>query len=168
MAKYSEEFLKAVKDVLALEGGEVNDPLDNGGRTKYGISQRAYPQLNIGALTEEHAIKIYYEDYWQLLKCDYLPPIVAFKLFEMGVNVGRHRAVTLLQIALNAYNGNTALKIDGQIGKITITAVNLAVPNLLVQFLRVVQAGYYMGIVSANPSQERFKNGWLKRAGVMA
>lgn len=166
MNNYSEGFKAAVREVLKLEGGYVNDPVDRGGETKYGISKKAYPQLDIPSLTEEQAIAIYHADYWELLKCDKLPDNIAAKLFEIGVNTGRHRAVTLLQIALNAYNGNTALKIDGMIGDKTISAAALAVSSLLLRFLCAVQAGHYTGLVGRAPSQERFINGWLKRAGV--
>lgn len=37
-----------------------NDP---GGKTKYGISQKAYPALNIKALTLNEVKKIYFRDY---------------------------------------------------------------------------------------------------------
>jgi len=39
------DFEKAFLLTVAFEGGDVNDPDDRGGRTRYGISQRAYPAL---------------------------------------------------------------------------------------------------------------------------
>ena len=50
-------------DLIEREGGYVNDPDDPGGETKFGISKRAYPHLDIKNLTEEHAADIYYNDY---------------------------------------------------------------------------------------------------------
>lgn len=52
-------FQRAVTWILKAEGGESNDPADPGGLTKYGISQRAHPTVNISALTENDAIEIY-------------------------------------------------------------------------------------------------------------
>ncbi|WP_425526518.1 glycosyl hydrolase 108 family protein [Xanthomonas oryzae] len=50
--------------MLSHEGGYVNDPRDPGGETQWGISKRAYPELNIRALTRDQAIEIYRRDYW--------------------------------------------------------------------------------------------------------
>ena len=33
--------------ILQTEGGYVNDPADPGGETKYGISKKAYPTVDI-------------------------------------------------------------------------------------------------------------------------
>jgi lysozyme family protein len=71
---YPAEFTYAVNEVLRSEGGLVNDPADPGGLTNYGISQRAYPGVDIAKLTKEEAIAIYYRDYWLAAKCDKLPP----------------------------------------------------------------------------------------------
>ena len=58
------QFLEIVYDTLDHEGGYVNDPTDPGGETNYGISKRAYPKIDIKALTKHEAVKIYYKDYW--------------------------------------------------------------------------------------------------------
>jgi lysozyme family protein len=53
--------------ILAVEGGYVNNPADPGGETKYGISKRAYPNIDIAKLTLDQALNIYYNAYWQPL-----------------------------------------------------------------------------------------------------
>ena len=63
-------FLRAVKEVLKIEGGYVNNPNDRGGETKYGISKRAYPNVDIKNLTLDKAKQIYYNDYWYNIKLD--------------------------------------------------------------------------------------------------
>ncbi len=52
-------FEGALKFTLSWKGGLVNDPNDPGGETKYGISKRAYPELDIANLTLEQAKGIY-------------------------------------------------------------------------------------------------------------
>ena len=54
-------FSKAIVKTLAKEGGAIftDDPNDAGGATKYGISQRAYPNVDIRNLTEQQAREIY-------------------------------------------------------------------------------------------------------------
>lgn len=53
-------FPDCIAHVLAAEGGLVNHPKDPGGVTKFGISQRAYPALNIRELTPEAAKANFY------------------------------------------------------------------------------------------------------------
>ena len=50
--------------------GYVNDPKDPGGETNYGISKRAYPDVDIKNLTEDGAKDIYKRDYWDKNKCE--------------------------------------------------------------------------------------------------
>ena len=59
---YPDIFNKCIKIILRNEGGYVNHPSDPGGETNMGIAKRFYPNLDIENLTEEEAIKIYYED----------------------------------------------------------------------------------------------------------
>ena len=58
-------FDDAFEALMAHEGGYANDPRDPGGETKYGISKRAYPAVDIRNLTLEAAKAIYKRDYWR-------------------------------------------------------------------------------------------------------
>jgi lysozyme family protein len=58
------EFNGAFEILIGHEGGYVDHPDDPGGETKYGISKRSYPEVNIAALTLDKAKAIYREDYW--------------------------------------------------------------------------------------------------------
>lgn len=62
------EFNGAVERTLKFEGILSNDKYDAGGLTKFGISKRAYPKLDIVNLTVEDAKKIYERDYWKGLQ----------------------------------------------------------------------------------------------------
>ena len=55
---YPTAFAAAVSRVLADEGGLVDDPADTGKVTKYGISQRQYPELDIARLSRDQAVEI--------------------------------------------------------------------------------------------------------------
>ena len=46
-------FNKIIEKVLEHEGGYVNDPTDLGGETKYGITKRFYPDVDIKNLTKD-------------------------------------------------------------------------------------------------------------------
>jgi lysozyme family protein len=157
------KFEKAIKRVLEFEGGYSNDPTDAGGETKYGISKRSYPNLDIRNLTLDGAKLIYYRDFWEpQLYRDFESVELAEKVFDLAVNVGTSKAHLLLQRALRAV-GNS-VKEDGVLGKVTLAAVNSADSGELLAALRSEAAGYYRSIVAKNSSQNKFINGWLKRA----
>jgi len=96
----NKDFEKAIKFVLKWEGGYSNDPNDPGGETKYGISKRSYPELDISKLTLKQAKEIYYQNYWLKTSCDELPFPFNIVVFDTAVNMGRRKAIELL----NAYN----------------------------------------------------------------
>ena len=81
-------FLNAFALVVGEEGGYSTNPADPGGETKWGISKRAYPDLDIAALTLEQAQGIYQRDYWEPLGCDAMPWSTALLVFDCGVNMG--------------------------------------------------------------------------------
>lgn len=90
-------FEKAVEVVLDFEGRYYeNDPTDPGGETKFGISKKAYPDVNIKDLTEEQAKEIYYRDYWQKTGCDELSYPLDIVIFDTAVNMGIGKAHLIL------------------------------------------------------------------------
>ena len=74
--------------VIGVEGGYVNNPEDPGGETKYGISKRAYPDLDIRNLTLAAAKAIYLRDYWTAHHCDQMEWGKALLVFDCAVNGG--------------------------------------------------------------------------------
>jgi lysozyme family protein len=88
-------FLSAFTLVVGAEGGYVCDPNDPGGATKYGISQRAFPNVDIQGLTLEQAQQIYLTSYWNPLNLDSKPWNTALLKFDCGVNQGINFAQTL-------------------------------------------------------------------------
>jgi len=90
------DFDKALKFVLKWEGDYSNDPRDPGGETKYGISKRSYPELNISKLTLKQAKEIYYQNYWLKCGCDNLPYPFNIVVFDTAVNMGRSRAIKFM------------------------------------------------------------------------
>ena len=116
-----QEFFKIVNHTLEEEGGYVNDPTDKGGETNYGISKRAYPDLNIFELTEDDAIDIYWEDYWLRGKCDKVPVKLQAIYFDMCVYFGISGAIKVLQETANGKGAN--IEVDGRIGPNTIKAI---------------------------------------------
>jgi lysozyme family protein len=160
---YSSKFLKAFDYLMYHEGGYVKDPKDAGGETKYGVSKRSYPHLDIKNLTRDQARQIYFVDFWMKAKCESIDDEnIATKFFDLAVHTGIPQAIKLIQRASRA--AGTQVAEDGIIGSITLKAINEADSTDLLAALKAEAAGYYRLIANANPSQRRFIEGWLNRA----
>lgn len=165
--RYPKKFLRAVTRVLADEGGYTNDPSDPGGETKYGISRRSYPDVDIPNLTREQAIAIYYRDYWVTGSYGYLPAGIGDKLFALAVNIGGENVTRCLQRALRACGNRVAD--DGKLGPITLAAARAAPAGALLAAFRSEAAGHYRVLAALWPGEHRgarceFLTGWLNRA----
>lgn len=98
------DFEWAVEFVLRMEGGFQNNPNDKGNYrpdgtlvgTKYGISARSYPHLDIPNLTKDDAKFIYERDYWKPVVeavTYFSPPSHLLNVFDFGVNAGVARSL---------------------------------------------------------------------------
>lgn len=81
-------FDRVMDFVLKWEGGLSVDPNDPGGTTKYGISQRANPDVDVPNLTVEEAKEIYRERYWDRIGGDSLDYGTALSLMDFAVHSG--------------------------------------------------------------------------------
>ena len=159
-----QRFRQALEVVLAHEGGYVNDPADPGGETKYGISKRSYPHLDIKSLTKKQAAEIYYRDWWlKYTYGDIADLAVATKAFDLSVNMGSANAHRILQRAVN-WTEKKQLKVDGILGSKTLTAVNQADPVRVVQAMRFAAAEYYYLLAKNRSASRKYLFGWLNRA----
>tara|TARA_B100000508_G_C11279534_1_gene189820 strand:- start:8 stop:481 length:474 start_codon:yes stop_codon:yes gene_type:complete len=151
-------FNEIIEKVLEHEGGYVNDPTDLGGETKYGITKRFYPDVDIKNLTIEQAKEIYKKDYWDKNKVESLPQNLWHIYFDMCVNMGKRTAVKVLQRAAN--NRGKDLEVDGGLGPKTIEALN----GVELDRVRAFRVKYYVDLITAKPEQEKFYLGWFRRA----
>jgi len=149
-------FDDAFQRVVGLEGGYVNDPLDAGGETRYGISKRAYPNEDIRNLTLDRAKAIYARDYWHPAGCDGAPDLLKFDLFDMAVNQGLSAAVKALQYAAGVVE-------DGSLGPQTLAAIARELPIRLLFRFDAARLVHYAECSDAN--LVRFGRGWLHRCG---
>ena len=149
-------FHEALNFTLMNEGGYSDDPQDKGGRTKWGISQNAYPNVNISEMKREEMETIYFNDYWNPLYSK-LNNRLAVRLFDLGVNVGVRRAVKVLQKTLNKHF-DVLLKEDGAYGLITHRLITKNNQQSVYSALVFEASLYYSSL-----NQPRFFKGWLNR-----
>ena len=146
-------FNEAIGLVLKHEGGLVDDPADSGGITKYGISKRAYPDIDIKNLTIEKAKEIYRQDYWLKSYADKLPIDIRYIHFDTAINCGLKRAAKILQESIGG------IAIDGIIGNQTLSNA----PKTNIYKYGIYRLEFYNYLVSKKPSQVKFIKGWTNR-----
>lgn len=151
-----DSFDSAFAKVVSVEGGYVNDRRDPGGETKYGISQRAYPNVDIKNLTLDQAKAIYKENYWDRIRGDELPDPLSHLVFDSAVNQGTGPAVKMLQAALK-------INVDGVVGQETLKAAKTAGSYVCAVFMTKRALRY-----TRNPDFETFGEGWLNRLFIMS
>ena len=147
------DFDRAFDRLIGSEGGYVDHPNDPGGETKFGVSRRSYPDVDIKSLTREQAKEIYRRDFWQRGRMDEYDPAIAFQVFDIAVNSGIETAVRLLQRAAGVAD-------DGHIGPVTVAAVkSKSVTDMLM--LIVAHRIKFWTRLSTWPT---FGKGWANRA----
>jgi len=132
---YSPAFMENFYRTLNLEGGPTTD---TGGYTKYGISQKAHPGIDVRKLTKDDAARIYKTEYWDKINGDRLHnvnPALASTLFDAAVN----QSVSKANKYLTASNGD---------------------PNKVMDMRRAD----YNALVASNPDMYgKYQEGWNNR-----
>ena len=157
-------FEECLARVLKHECGYVNDPLDTGGRTNLGVTQRVWEEwvghpvseADMRALTPQKIAPMYKMKYWNPSYCEKLPKGLDYVVFDFAVNAGPGRSVKTLQQAIGVVA-------DGVIGPRTMAAINGANPKELISKFSDARTDFYQGIVARKPDQVRFIRGWLNR-----
>lgn len=147
-----DNFPRAVEIILEREGVLSNDKFDPGGLTKYGISQKYHPEVNVAELTVDAAKLIYRQDYWNRVRCSELPWGLALMAFDSAVNQGVHFSVHALQLAVGTVP-------DGIMGGATVRASQKAdVQKAVVAFKELRLTSY-----QESPNWGHFGRGWENR-----
>lgn len=171
-------------EIVAREGGYVNDPADPGGATKYGVTIGTMQRLgldltrdgridvnDVKALTRQQAQDIFVEHYFRKPGLAELPMALQPSAFDMYVNAGAN-AVKILQRLVTRMGFLT--KDDGIIGPETLATVRAAAdaaPNHITDAYGIARRNYYYALADARPASRKFartttggKGGWITRA----
>lgn len=176
----TDRFARLMEGVLGREGGYSNNPADKGGETMWGVTiARARAAGYTGSMRDmsrDQAIEIYRLYYWRQPGFDRIDEIdvgLGERLFDAGINCGTGRAGQWLQRALNVMNGQGSLyadiTVDGQCGAMTRAALQFFIQKrgnegraVLLEAVKSLQAGHYLGLAEGTPSQETFVYGWIR------
>lgn len=172
------------EEIVAREGGYVNDPADPGGATNHGVTIHTLRRLgldldrdgkvtaaDVRRLTRAQAVEIYLRHYFERPRLAELPVALQASVFDMYVNAGSN-AVKILQRLLTTLGW--PLVDDGLIGPKTLSAARQAaeaMPNTLTDAYGVARRNYYYALGDARPASRRYcrrrdggKGGWIVRA----
>jgi lysozyme family protein len=175
---------RIAEEIVAREGGFVNDLDDPGGATNHGVTIHTMRRLGLdltgdGAVTEAdvrrlsraQAVDIYVEHYFTRPGIARLPEALQASVFDMYVNAGSN-AVKLLQRMLARMGFDTVA--DGVIGPQTVSHAHQAAargPVLLADAYAIERRNYYYAIGDSRPASRKYarrrdggKGGWIRRA----
>lgn len=164
-------FNKALKVVLAYEGGYANHPKDPGGPTNKGVTQRVYDGYRLGkklktrsvkAITDGEVADIYRAQYWDAVKGDRLPAGVDLAVFDFAVNSGTKRAVQSVQKVLTNSFSAPELAQDGIMGEVTLANSDEAAEQDEVKFI-IALCDERMRFVKSLSTFGTFGQGWTRR-----
>jgi len=169
-----------IDKIIDIEGGFVDNPLDSGGVTKYGITlptaRMAGYTGNIIDLTKQDAFDIYENLYWKPLRLEPISKLswkIAEELADTAVNMGLKRAGIILQRSLNVFNQRGKiyddLVVDGLIGNKTILALTEYLnyrdndgEEVLLKAYNCLQGAFYIELAERREKDETFVYGWIR------
>lgn len=172
------------QDIVAREGGYVNDPDDPGGATNFGVTIHTMRRLgldldkdgkitprDVRKLTRAQAIGIFLEHYFDRPLIAELPHVLHATVFDMYVNAGGN-AVKILQKLM--VDMGYSVTVDGALGPQSIAAVRAAYtasPEHLVDAYGIARRNYYFRLADRRAASRKYartragrKGGWIKRA----
>ena len=179
-----QEIRQLAQEIVAREGGFVNDPADPGGATKYGVTLATLQGLrrdltgdgrvtlaDLRALTRDQAAEIFIQHYFHAPRLGDLPVCLQPAVFDMQVNAGR-QAIRILQRLLTRLGW--PLVADGQVGPRTAAAAQAAaqaMPEGLADAYGAARRDYYYALGDQRPASRKYclrrdggKGGWIRRA----
>lgn len=186
-------LVQVALDIVRSEGGEVNNPLDRGGFTIYGITLATARNHGLAfdydrdgvvsiqdmrQITPDVAVAFFVQFFAITPGISRLAVPVQPIIFDMAVNSGPSRAITLLQQTLNQLWQNNPhvrgvlvrrLVEDGVIaGGVSTVNASIAVTDIcgsdaVISAICDARIAFYRRIVAANPSQNVFLKGWINR-----
>lgn len=172
------------EEIVAREGGFVNDPDDPGGATNFGVTIHTMRRLgldldrdgdvdvgDVRALSRGQAVAIFVDHFYRRPGISGLPEALRASVFDMYVNAGAN-AVKILQRLLREMG--EAVDVDGVIGRQTQGAAARAAqaaPDHIADAYGIARRNYYLALADARPASRKFartraggKGGWIRRA----
>lgn len=171
-------------EIVAREGGYVDDPSDPGGATNFGVTihtmrrlgldldgDGAVTRADVKKLTSGQAQDIFIQHYFEAPGIGSLPEALQPSVFDMYVNAGSN-AVRLLQRLL--VKMGFAVTVDGALGPQTAHAAHQAAKKAaghIADAYGIERRNYYYRLADKRAASRKYarrrdggKGGWILRA----
>ena len=172
------------EEIVAREGGFVDDPDDPGGATNFGVTIHTMRRLgldltgdgrvsvaDVRKLSRVQAVDIFIQHYFERPLIGRLPAPLQPSVFDMYVNAGAN-AVKILQRLLGDIG--ISVSVDGVLGPQTLGAAGQAMaaaPDHLVDAYGIARRNYYFRLADKRFASRKYartraggKGGWITRA----
>ena len=180
----SAQVRQLAEEIVAREGGYVNDPDDPGGATNYGVTIHTMRRLgldldgdgdvdaaDVRRLSREQAVDIFLDHYFHRPRIADLPEVLRDTVFDMYVNAGAN-AVRILQELL--VQMGQPVSVDGVLGPQSLAAAARAAqaaPDHIRDAYGIARRNYYLALADRRPASRKYartragaKGGWIRRA----
>lgn len=168
--------------ILANEGGYVIDPDDPGGETYKGVARNMHPgwlgwhivdlikgkpgfpeslqtadALEIKKQLDYELRSFYYTQFWLKVQGDKInDQQIANSVVDFAINAGIYTSITLAQSVVGTLP-------DGQIGPITINAINDFNKEHFLAAFSLAKINRYVEICKKRPESKKYFFGWVIR-----
>ena len=166
-------------EIVAREGGFVDDPDDPGGATKYGVTIHTMRRLgldlsgdgiidrsDVDLISKSRAVDVFVRHYFEQPRLGLLPEILQASVFDMYVNAGA-QAVKILQRLLR--DMGFRVTVDGLIGPKTAQSCLYAAtpaPMALRDSYGVARRNFYFRLADRRPALRKYARNpsrWKRR-----
>lgn len=160
---------------IEFEGGYVNNPSDIGGETKFGISKKFHPDVDIKNLTKDDAVRIYLSTMAYVKE---IPSILssgfAFLYFDCRVSGQKYSVMALQNIVNSLFAPDERVVVDGIWGPKTTALLNKVDVSMRIPVLKaclsIAEGVGRAQAMHTMRAQERsglkvqdFSNGYIRR-----
>jgi len=153
-----ERFSRYMSILFEIEGGYVNDPVDPGGETNFGITKRVAQAHgytgSMKLMTIEQAERIYKKSYWDAKIMPYIHNDMALSILIFSVHSGYTQAIKTLQKSLGVAS-------DGVAGIDTLNALSNKSEAAAMNDYEWAIMGFYIDI--SPKTGWKYTKGWYNR-----
>lgn len=142
-------MLQVINDIIAREGGYVNNPADPGGPTNFGITLKTLSDWRGVACTAVDVQVLKVEEAYQIYEAIYAKPFNSWQ-----------QHIELYALLVDSAVQHGVVRVQGWLGSITVTTTD---PQPVYKLFLRKRLQFYGEIITSHPTNAVFAKGWLRR-----
>lgn len=158
----------AIPKILKWEGGWADNPKDPGGATMKGITLNTFigyrlknnlpkpSKDDLRKISDKEWAEVFKEEYWDEIRADDIRDQSVANIFMDWFWMSWDDAIEAVQTLVGT-------KPDGDVGNITIKAINAQPGEQLFNRIKAARESFFSSIIKKHPNLETFRHGWMNR-----